>query len=55
MQDSGVEWLGEVSEHWEIVHAGHVFIESGERGDASLPVLMVSIHSGVSDTEHEPD
>ncbi|MFW5728731.1 MAG: restriction endonuclease subunit S [Spirochaetota bacterium] len=55
MKDSGVEWLGEVPEHWNMIPAGRVFREAREPGDDSLPVLTVSIHDGVSDSEYRPD
>jgi type I restriction enzyme, S subunit len=34
MKDSGVEWLGEVPEHWEICQSKHLFdsVTSGSRG-----------------------
>ena len=34
LKDSGVEWLGEVPEHWEVVRVKHItpFITSGPRG-----------------------
>jgi type I restriction enzyme S subunit len=38
MKDSGVEWLGEVPEHWEIIEARReiVFLTSGSRGWAEF-------------------
>jgi len=50
-KDSGVEWLGEVPAHWEIRRLSSLFVQVTEEGDTDLPVLMVSIHSGVSDDE----
>ncbi|EJM75730.1 restriction endonuclease S subunit [Pseudomonas sp. GM49] len=58
MKDSGVEWLGEVPEHWGVLRIGAVYSEAVEKGLAELPVLRVSIHYGVSDrelTEEESD
>lgn len=55
MKDSGVEWLGEVPEHWETVRLGALFKETAESGNDELPVLSVSIHNGVSDREFEDD
>jgi len=55
MKDSGVEWLGEVPEHWETVRLGALFKETAEPGNDELPVLSVSIHNGVSDREFEDD
>lgn len=55
MQDSGVEWLGEVPAHWEVTRLANLFREVAEPGDETLPVLSVSIHNGVSDEESDPD
>jgi type I restriction enzyme S subunit len=51
MKDSGVEWLGDVPEHWEAVRLGNLFRQVAEPGDSELPILSVSIHHGVSDKE----
>ncbi len=51
MKDSGVEWLGEVPAHWDILRIGSIYVEAAEKGLAELPVLRVSIHHGVSDRE----
>jgi type I restriction enzyme S subunit len=54
-KDSGVEWLGEVPEGWEVLRLGTLFTEINEAGSDDLPILSVSIHSGVSDDELNPD
>ena len=46
-RDSGVEWLGEVPEHWKIRRNGGLFTERSETGFGSLPILEVSIHEKV--------
>jgi len=51
MNPSGIEWLGEVPEHWEVIRLANLFREMAEPGIDELPVLSVSIHHGVSDTE----
>jgi len=51
MKDSGIDWLGEVPAHWETYRLGALFREVNEPGADDLPVLSVSIHSGVSDRE----
>ncbi|MDI1232479.1 MAG: restriction endonuclease subunit S [Methylobacter sp.] len=55
MRDSGVEWLGEVPEHWEVKRIGLLFTESSVRAfsdvELQYPVLSVSIHHGISDKE----
>jgi type I restriction enzyme S subunit len=48
---SGVEWLGEVPEHWEVKRIASLYREVVEQGNDELPVLSVSIHHGVSDSE----
>lgn len=50
-KESGVEWLGRVPEHWEMLRLGSLFREIAEPGHAGLPILSVSIHDGVSDKE----
>lgn len=62
MKDSGVEWLGEVPEHWIIKRIGLLFSESSSKASSDeeldLPILSVSIHHGISDkelTEEESD
>lgn len=51
MKDSGVRWLGRVPAHWDVVQLGRHFREVTEEGEFDLPILSVSIHSGVSDKE----
>jgi type I restriction enzyme S subunit len=55
MKDSGVEWLGEIPEHWDLKRIANLYSEFNEGGDESLPILSVSIHRGVSDKEFEDD
>ena len=47
MKDSGVEWLGEVPEHWEVRRNGRLFAQRNETGFAELPILEVSLRTGV--------
>ncbi len=51
MKGSGVDWIGEIPAHWEVLRNAAIFEESKSSGNAALPVLSVSIHSGVSDRE----
>ncbi|WP_430250776.1 restriction endonuclease subunit S [Neorhizobium sp. DAR64860/K0K1] len=51
MKPSGVEWLGDVPEHWQVRRLGAIFSEIAEPGDGDMPIFSVSIHHGVSDTE----
>jgi type I restriction enzyme, S subunit len=55
MRDSGVEWLGQVPQHWEMLRLATLFWEVSEEGAEDLPILSVSIHHGVSDKELRED
>jgi len=48
MADSGVEWIGQIPAHWNIVANRTLFKERVEPGQDDLPLLSVSIHSGIS-------
>jgi type I restriction enzyme S subunit len=47
LKPSGVEWLGDVPAHWEIVRNGRLFVQRNETGYAELPILEVSLRTGV--------
>jgi len=47
LRDSGVPWLGEIPAHWETRRTAWLFHERDERGEADLPLLVVSINAGV--------
>jgi type I restriction enzyme S subunit len=47
LKDSGVEWLGEVPEHWEVRRNGRLFAQRNETGFADLPILEVSLRTGI--------
>lgn len=51
MKDSGIDWIGQIPAHWEMRRNFTLFRESKRSGNANLPVLSVSIHSGVSTEE----
>lgn len=55
MKDSGVEWLGEVPEHWGVYRIANLFGEAVEYGEVDWPILTVSIHHGVSDREFDAE
>ena len=62
MRDSGVEWLGDIPEHWDVRRISLLYSESSTRAstdtELGYPVLSVSIHHGISDkelTEEESD
>lgn len=46
-KDSGVPWLGSIPASWSVVRNGRLFVERKETGFAELPVLEVSLRSGV--------
>jgi type I restriction enzyme S subunit len=55
MRDSGVEWIGEIPAHWEILANRALFKERIEPGEDGLPLLSVSIHTAVSSEEIPED
>lgn len=55
MKDSGVEWLGVIPKHWNVIRLAQLFHEISEPGEDALPILSVSIHDGVSDGELDED
>lgn len=55
VKDSGVEWIGEIPEGWEVVKNKILFTERKEPGEKELPLLSVSIHSAVSSAELSDD
>jgi len=46
-RDSGLPWLGEIPEHWEVRRNGRLFAERVETGFEDLPILEVSLSTGV--------
>lgn len=51
MKDSGVEWLGQVPKNWAVHRIANLYSERSENGREDLPILTVSINTGVSDYE----
>ena len=51
MKDSGIDWIGQIPAHWEVRRNFTFFREMKKSGHEDLPVLSVSIHSGVSREE----
>jgi type I restriction enzyme S subunit len=47
LKPSGVEWLGDVPEYWEVVRNGRLFSQRNETGFGELPILEVSLRTGV--------
>ena len=48
MKDSGIDWLGEIPKHWEVKTNGMLFRQRVEKGSKELPLLEVSLNTGVS-------
>lgn len=51
LRDSGIPWVGRAPEHWQVFRLGALFFEAADSGIEGLPMLSVSIHSGISDKE----
>ena len=51
MKDSGIDWIGEIPQHWDVVANRILFKERKDPGREGLPLLSVSIHSAVSSEE----
>jgi len=48
LKDSGIEWLEQIPEHWETRRVAYLFSERDERNQPYLPLLVVSINTGVT-------
>jgi type I restriction enzyme S subunit len=46
-KDSGVPWLGRIPVHWEVRRNGRLFAQRVETGFPDLPILEVSLRTGV--------
>jgi len=44
---SGVDWLGEVPEHWHLISLRNVLTEVSEKGFADLPLLSITRELGI--------
>lgn len=51
MRDSGIDWLGQVPAHWTTMRLGSLFREAADPGIDGLPMLSVSLHTGITDQE----
>lgn len=49
MKDSGIEWVGEIPAHWEVMRGKVLFVESDARSaDGSEELLTVSQYTGIT-------
>ena len=46
-KDSGAPWLGQVPRHWEVRRNGRLFTQRNETAFPDLPILEVSLKTGV--------
>lgn len=51
LKPSGIDWIGDIPEGWEIFANKTLFRETHLSGEEGLPLLSVSIHSAVSSEE----
>jgi type I restriction enzyme S subunit len=51
LKPSGIPWLGNIPQHWAIVRNMGLFSHRVEPGIAGLPVLQVSLRSGITAEE----
>ena len=47
MKPTGLPWLGDVPAHWDVRRNGRLFAARRQTGFPNLPILEVSIRSGV--------
>ena len=51
MVNSGVDWIGQIPDEWAVFRIANLYDERNERGAEDLPILTVSINTGISDHE----
>ncbi|WP_434104974.1 restriction endonuclease subunit S [Haemophilus influenzae] len=47
LKDSGVEWVGQVPEHWEVSSLGKILLPVSEKNKPNLPLLSITRELGV--------
>lgn len=55
LRDSGIPWLGQIPAHWRTRKIAWLYRERDDRGEAELPLLVVSINYGVVLREFSED
>ena len=53
LRPSGIEWLGDVPAHWEMVRNGQLFVQRNEKGFPELPILEISLRTGINIRDFE--
>ncbi len=54
-KDSGIEWLGEVPEHWEDRKLGNILSPYSVKNRADLPLLSITREKGVIQRGEDPE
>src|SRR5207245_2189418 len=49
LKPSGIAWLGDIPRHWEVRRNSWLFDERIEKGREGLPILVVSLRTGVTE------
>jgi type I restriction enzyme S subunit len=52
-KDSGVPWLGEVPEHWDVRRNGRLFAQRNETAFPDVPILEASLKTGVRGADRD--
>ncbi|EJC85311.1 restriction endonuclease S subunit [Rhizobium leguminosarum bv. trifolii WSM2297] len=55
LRPSGIDWLGDIPAHWKVRRVATMFSQRDERNEPDLPLLEVSINSGVAVREFSSD
>ena len=55
MKDSGIEWIEKIPSEWMEYRVADLYNQTSEEGREELPILTVSINSGISDRELRDD
>ena len=55
IKDSGIEWVGVIPKSWNTYRIANLYNERNETGQEDLPILSISINTGISDHEMADD
>lgn len=55
LRESGIGWIGNIPSHWSVYRIANLYEQTSEVGLEELPILTVSINSGISDRELADD
>lgn len=53
LKDSGVEWIGQVPEHWDVSSLGKMLLPVSEKNKPNLPLLSITRELGVIERDIE--